>query len=724
MKDCIARDRVMLAVAAIVLFAVRMPFLPPTLEDIDSVNFDLGVHDYNPVAHQPHPPGYPIFILLAKLVHPLFPSHAAGLAFLSVVCGAFAIVPMYLLFRELTSRTGAALACALIFANPIVWFNSVRPMSDLTGFLASIAGQMMLLKGSLHLSRDGAGGRRLWSAGVIVSALAIGVRLQAVWLVGPLLIYGWIRHPAIRLTTAIAFGGTLAVWIVPMIALSGGVKAYLGSFVLLVNDALPAESLIITVPTVHRAAYALWDVLVTPWGPPWVGIPVVAAAALGACLWLRSNRPALGWALLLFLPYAVYHYLLQMTETIRYAIPVVPLVALLATAPLCSLSRAWQQQLASVLGVLFVALSSLWTVPALAAYHRTPSPAASAVAFVRQYPTASDAFVVAGHHVFTRYIQQFGVAFTTLPAIPREIWRRLAEYWKQDRHKPILFLRDPARTSLLFAGNDAQTVLGRWSWPASVAPLLKGERPSGVEVLRLDPPSWFCESGFFVMDEAGLPEQVAREPHRLYARRSSRRQVLMVTGAVPADTDLTLELEDGVHTRWHARGGFTLTTMLDALAGPSRYVPLSFHSPHPVLFTDVWIGPEEQPVIRPAAGFYRPERNRAGRLFRWMAPEAHAFAYLPGGGARVTIRGEIPVKYYRLPVTISLAWDGKPLKTVSITGHEFEIEETLYGSGTGSSSGTLTLRFSQHFQPHAHQKTGDRRILAARMFELNATPLR
>ena len=48
------------------VFATRIHYLPTSLEDIDSVNFDLGVHDFNPFADQPHPPGFAVFIGLAK----------------------------------------------------------------------------------------------------------------------------------------------------------------------------------------------------------------------------------------------------------------------------------------------------------------------------------------------------------------------------------------------------------------------------------------------------------------------------------------------------------------------------------------------------------------------------------------------------------------------------------------------------------------------------------
>ena len=55
-------------------------FLPSTLEDIDSLNFALGLADFDPAKHQPHPPGYPIFIALAKAVRVMVPSDATAMA--------------------------------------------------------------------------------------------------------------------------------------------------------------------------------------------------------------------------------------------------------------------------------------------------------------------------------------------------------------------------------------------------------------------------------------------------------------------------------------------------------------------------------------------------------------------------------------------------------------------------------------------------------------------
>ena len=53
--------------AAVVSLRGASGLTPPTLEDLDSVNFALGVRHFDVAQHQPHPPGYPLFIALGKV---------------------------------------------------------------------------------------------------------------------------------------------------------------------------------------------------------------------------------------------------------------------------------------------------------------------------------------------------------------------------------------------------------------------------------------------------------------------------------------------------------------------------------------------------------------------------------------------------------------------------------------------------------------------------------
>src|SRR4051812_25845429 len=157
--------RAVYAVAGAWLLA-HLPFLAPALEDIDSINFALGLHHYDPALHQPHPPGYPVFIAVGRValavIHGLAPglsyvgADALALAIWSAIGGALAVVGAAYVFHELTmagltspaprqtltslaplrtneERAGgiAFWGAVLLALTPLFWMTGLRPMSDM-----------------------------------------------------------------------------------------------------------------------------------------------------------------------------------------------------------------------------------------------------------------------------------------------------------------------------------------------------------------------------------------------------------------------------------------------------------------------------------------------------------------------------------------------------------------------------------------------------------------
>ncbi|MBN1276884.1 MAG: glycosyl transferase, partial [Deltaproteobacteria bacterium] len=53
----------------IVTILTRLPFTSRLLYHWDSVQFALGLEDYDITVHQPHPPGYFLYVMLGRLVY-------------------------------------------------------------------------------------------------------------------------------------------------------------------------------------------------------------------------------------------------------------------------------------------------------------------------------------------------------------------------------------------------------------------------------------------------------------------------------------------------------------------------------------------------------------------------------------------------------------------------------------------------------------------------------
>ena len=76
---------------AITRFAFRSHYL----YDLDSVNFALGMGRFDPRVHQPHPPGYFLYICLGRLLNIIFHDANLALVVLSIAASCGAVVVIY-----------------------------------------------------------------------------------------------------------------------------------------------------------------------------------------------------------------------------------------------------------------------------------------------------------------------------------------------------------------------------------------------------------------------------------------------------------------------------------------------------------------------------------------------------------------------------------------------------------------------------------------------------
>jgi hypothetical protein len=287
------------AVAA--LFAVvHLPFLPQSLEDIDSINFALGLRHFDPALHQPHPPGYPVYIGLGHVSLGVLTWIAPGLslpriealalAAWSILGGALAIVAAAMLFRSLDDRVPAgdrdgwarwSVVCgpALLAVAPLFSISGVRPLSDMPGLAVALLAQALIVRGF--------GRPAPLAAGALVAGVAAGIRAQTVVLTGPLLLGALVSqrgpHALRRCIAALAAGAAACVaWGIPLLVLTGGWSGYMRSLQSQAGEDFAWVDMLWAHPTPRLLALALYRTLVLPWGHVPLGAVVVALAAIGA----------------------------------------------------------------------------------------------------------------------------------------------------------------------------------------------------------------------------------------------------------------------------------------------------------------------------------------------------------------------------------------------------------------------------------------------------------
>jgi hypothetical protein len=304
-------------VLAVAFFAAHVSFLPSSLEDLDSINFALGIRDFDVANHQPHPPGYPIFIVAAKGVGAIVGSEVGALSLMSIVAGALAAFPLTMLAALLLKDRRGALSVAaalLAMTAPLFWITSARPLSDSVGLAVALGLQALILN-ARH--------PRELIAVSLCAGVAAGIRSQIVWLTVPLLVLitwrVWSVLPSRSIgQIALAYLAGILIWFVPLVAVSGGPAAYWHALTVQGAEDFAGPAMLSTNLTVRRFALALLDTFVTPWASVPAAVAVLAMAAIGIVRMALSERSALVTVGVAFIPYLIFHLLFQETITTRY----------------------------------------------------------------------------------------------------------------------------------------------------------------------------------------------------------------------------------------------------------------------------------------------------------------------------------------------------------------------------------------------------------------------
>jgi hypothetical protein len=221
--DMIARRRVDMLSLAGAVCASRLLFRSHDLYDLDSVNFGLALRRFDPSVHQPHPPGYYLYILLGRLINGMVHDANLALVLLSIAASCGVILTIYKLAMEWFGLREARLSSLIFLFSPLAWFHGIVALTY------SVEAFFSALMGYLCWRIECGGVVEIVPAGIILGVSA-GVRQSSLILLGPLFLFSIRRAPLRRQLAGVgAVALTLMLWFFPMIWTSGGFAAYFGA---------------------------------------------------------------------------------------------------------------------------------------------------------------------------------------------------------------------------------------------------------------------------------------------------------------------------------------------------------------------------------------------------------------------------------------------------------------------------------------------------------------
>jgi hypothetical protein len=716
------------AALIVVYLVAHFVLLPHTLEDLDSINFAMGVRQFDVAKHQPHPPGYPVFIAVSKAststLRALGFSAAAprGLAIWSAIGGAMALPALFVFFRRLEGRGHVAwCATAVVACAPLFWFTALRPLSDALGFGVAIA--------VLALA-SGDASRRALTIAAAIAGVAVGIRSQTAVLTVPFLLYVIAKRREGRalIGAAAAFAAGVLLWAIPMIAASGGPSGYMRALTFQANADFTGVDMLWTRHSARAIANALLNTFVWPW-TWWLGFSmcVVAAIGLARLLW-RAPRVviALGVA---FGPYAVFHLLFQETVTTRYALPLVPPIAYAALVALEGLPG--KAMYAYTGGI--IAMSLLVTLPASQTYSAEGAPVFRAFDDMAATAHGGDPVDAIALHAEMRRASEWAQPILAAPVARaphgRE-WLALVELWKSRPAARVWFLADPSRSDLAVFDGRARELARAYRWGFPEPPFVGGARPGNADWYHMAPPAWMLDRGWAVTAEVG--GQTAHDrlgpnaaPSIAWLRRQTADVTVLLGGRNEGSATQRIEqtINGGPLDAFDAAPGFFLrlfSVPASAFGGGAGYVPLSVavHGIQPITLEQFDAQPPGVPMFGYDAGWHEPEYNQAqGHAWRWMSEKAVLWVRPIGRPVTLHLSGESPRRYFDAAPHVRVTIGDREIAAFDLSS-DFDEAMTLPADALTSAGGYVGIESSRFFVPSA-SGAADQRHLALRVYRVS-----
>ncbi len=387
------RLRAVLITALVSIVVVsRLAAFPASVWEQDEAYLAAAVARLDVAASQPHPPYFPLWIALGRLVAAAGVGPAAALGLVGAALGSLVVLPLVVLWRRLLPATVAVAAAALPLAAPGVWLLAGRAFSG-------TAATALLVAAVAAWSQPGAAAWRL-ATGSLAAAACVLVRPQLA-----------LAAAAATVAAAAIHGRRRLLWLAgpAAVAVAGGAAA----FVALAGGAAPLWMELVEHFRWHFASLdaarrgLLSSGLADATGHPLAAVAWCAAVVAGALsIWSDRERRGQLWLVLAPLAAAAATvFLLSNPAHPRYA---VPLVVLSGGLVLEGLRRLAGDRRAVAAAAVAVTAWAAMVVPVTARYRGQPSPVVAALDHAARRATAREGTLVVDRrlHAFVRLHQE------------------------------------------------------------------------------------------------------------------------------------------------------------------------------------------------------------------------------------------------------------------------------------------------------------------------------
>jgi 4-amino-4-deoxy-L-arabinose transferase-like glycosyltransferase len=202
----------------------RMPFTSKLMYHMDSIQFALALEKFDVTVHQPHPPGYFLYVMLGRIFNFFIQDPNNAFISISILFSALTVVVVYYLGKELFDSKCALVAALIAITSPNLWFHGEVALSyAVEAFFSTF---IAFLCWKVYTGNK----RQIWLL-AITMALAGGIRQNTPVFLLPLCLFSVSKLSLRTILAAVClFTATSLLWFIPMIRMTGGLDAYLGAF--------------------------------------------------------------------------------------------------------------------------------------------------------------------------------------------------------------------------------------------------------------------------------------------------------------------------------------------------------------------------------------------------------------------------------------------------------------------------------------------------------------